>query len=139
MMRPSKINGGSPGSHPYADRPNWQPATTIEDYFRNCREGLEEFSQRRAAKLVGENRSALWRYTWMAKLPEELFTRLVRKPGRRPSTKTLADVARAMAGKNTAEVECCPHCGGLLRVRELPADVKAIVNQWIDEQEAKAD
>jgi integrase len=41
---------GSPGSHPHSDRPNWQPATTIDDYLRNCREGLEEYPDRRAAK-----------------------------------------------------------------------------------------
>jgi|SRR6266850_6643396 hypothetical protein len=126
---------GSPGSHPHADRPNWQPATTIDEYLRNCREGLEEYSHRRATKLLGMTRMATWRAVWVAKLPEELVNRLLRKPGRKPSMKTLADVARAMIGRNTAEVECCPHCGGLLRVRELPADVRAIVNEWIDEQD----
>ncbi len=50
---------GSPGSHPYADRRNWQPAETIEDYFHNVEEGLEENSDRCAAKLIGESRPAL--------------------------------------------------------------------------------
>jgi hypothetical protein len=93
-----------PGSHPHADRPNWQPAT-LSKAFRNFQEGLEKFSQRRTAKLLGENRSALGRYRWIAKLPEKLFTRLMRKPGRPASTKMLADISRAMAGKDTAEGE----------------------------------
>ena len=38
---------------------NWQPATTAEDYLRNCREGLEEWSERRFAKLSGIPREGL--------------------------------------------------------------------------------
>jgi hypothetical protein len=77
----------------------------IEGFSAISQEGLEKFSQRRTAKLLGENRSALWRYRWMAKLPEKLFTRLMRKPGNPASTKMLADISRAMAGKDTAEGE----------------------------------
>ncbi len=38
-----------------------------------------------------------------------------------------------MAGKEIAEVEYRPRCGGFLRVRQLSVDVMAIVNQRIDE------
>jgi hypothetical protein len=43
---------GSRGSHPHSDRPNWRPAETYDEYVSNCQEGLEEWSERRAAKLL---------------------------------------------------------------------------------------
>ena len=66
----------SPGSHPHSDRPNWEPAETANDYLRNCREGLEAYSDRRMAKLLGWSRAHLWRAKLMAEIPEDLFERL---------------------------------------------------------------
>ena len=37
----ASAQGGSPGSHPHSDRPNWRPAETVEEYLNNVREGLE--------------------------------------------------------------------------------------------------
>ena len=45
---------------------NWQPAETIEDYLRNCREGSEEYSERRAAQLLGWPRMKVYRAKLMA-------------------------------------------------------------------------
>ena len=39
--------------------PNWQPAATINDYYRNCREGLEEYSERRAAELLASTEQTI--------------------------------------------------------------------------------
>jgi hypothetical protein len=60
---------GSQGSHGR----NWSPAETFGDYVRNCREGLEPWSERRAAKLLGISRAELWRWKLTAELPEDLF------------------------------------------------------------------
>ncbi len=124
---------GSPGSHPYADRRNWQPAETIEDYFRDVEEGLEEYSDRRAAKLMGESRAWLWRAKLMASLPEDLFERLLNETDHVPSAKELANIARALQGKgDSADVESCPHCGGVLRVRGRWRESTAkVVNDWL--------
>jgi hypothetical protein len=46
--------------------------------------------------------------------------------------------SRAMADREIAELECCLHCGGSLRVRQLSADVMAIVNQRIDEPQPES-
>jgi hypothetical protein len=107
---------GSPGSHSH-DLPNWQPATTLDDYVRNCQEGLEEYSDRRMARMLGVSRIELYRYKLIAELPEELFERLL-KAGLR-SVKAIAQVALALKRNNPRahEDECCPHCGGLLRRR----------------------
>ena len=50
---------GSPGSHPHSDRPNWRPAETADEYLRNCREGLEQYSDRKFARLTGMSRIGL--------------------------------------------------------------------------------
>jgi hypothetical protein len=62
---------GSPGSHSHSDRPNWRPAENADNYLRNCQEGLEEYSERRLAKLMGIPRAQLWRWKLMADIPEE--------------------------------------------------------------------
>jgi len=125
---------GSPGSHPHADRPNWRPAETFDEYMANCREGLEEYSERRAAKLMGVSRTALWRTRLMAEIPEELADRLLAAG---LSTKAMAQVALAVkrGGNGVAEVECCPNCGHMLRGRALVSDkAREIVNAWLAEQ-----
>ena len=127
---------GSPGSHPHSDRPNWQPADSAEEYMRNCREGLEEYSERRMAKLLGMSRMHLWRAKLMAQIPDELFERLLAKADHVPSTKELANVARAISGQGPShDVESCPHCGEVLRVRgRWRQSTAAIVNEWLSEQ-----
>ncbi len=123
---------GSPGSHPHSDRPNWQPAETFDDYLQNCREGLETYSERRAAKLLGVSRMVLYRAKWMAQIPEELFEHLLAN-SQPPSTTEFANIGRAISGEGpSADVECCPHCGEIIRVRpRVRASVAKVVNDWL--------
>lgn len=128
--------GGSPGSHPHADRPNWKLADNIGDYFANCREGIEEYSDRRAAKILGVPRIELWRWKMMAQLPKDLFERLLKDGRGEISTKALAGVAYLLAGADSAaESERCWCCGAVQRVRHHvnPALAK-IVADWLIEQ-----
>jgi hypothetical protein len=122
----------SPGSHPHSDRPNWRPAETIDGYLENCREGLEEYSERRAAKLFGISRVELWRWKLLAAIPEDLFDRLLELDPK-PSTKSLALIAQALiGGKASPDTECCPHCGGILRLRRRVSPKAAkVVNDWL--------
>jgi len=69
---------GSPGSHPNADQPNWRPASTSGDYTRNREEGMESYSERHVAKLLGISRAELWHWKLMADLPEDLFEALMK-------------------------------------------------------------
>ena len=126
----------SPGNHPHSNRPNWDPAETADDYLRNCREGLEAYSDRRMAKLLGWSRAHLWRAKLMAEIPEELFERLLANAGHMPSNKELANVARALSGEGLShDAERCPHCGELLRNRRRwRATTAKIVNDWLREQ-----
>jgi hypothetical protein len=135
-MAMTKRSECSPGSHPHADRPNWQAAETIEDYVRNVREGLEKWSDRKAAKLFGVSRTKLWRWSMLAEIPEDLFERLVTVP--MASTKALAQVGPYFRGgvNNVAEVERCPCCGHVLRVRaRVSKRFAPIVLDWIREQD----
>jgi hypothetical protein len=104
---------------------NWQPATTIDDYLRNCREGLEEYSDRRAAKLFGWSRIRLYRAKLMAEIPAALFEALLEAD---INGRELAAIGRVFATGDfaAAEVERCPHCGHPLRAR-LPVSRKAAV------------
>jgi hypothetical protein len=113
--------------------PNWQPSTTIDDYLHNCREGLEEYLEGRAAKLFGLPSIELQRWKLMAELPEGLFERLFAHGVR--STKALSNVALAFGrGQNGAEVERCPHCGEVLRTRwQVGNVVRAAIKAWLDE------
>lgn len=86
-----------PGSHPHSDRPNWQPAETVDEYLANVREGLEPYSQRRLAKLLGVPRIELYRWTQMAAIPDELFERLM-EDAANLSTKRLAQIGQALKG-----------------------------------------
>ena len=124
----------SPGSHPHADRPNWQPAETAEEYLSNVREGLEEMSERRLAKLLGWSRGQIWRAKQMAAIPDDLFNLLMASGCR--STKALAAVGQAMkGGSQSPDVERCPHCGEVVRVRgRWTESTRKIVNDWLREQ-----
>lgn len=130
----TKIDTCSPGSHPHSDRPNWHAAETIEEYVENCREGLEQYSDRRAAKLLGWSRTELWRAKLISTIPDGLFEFILEQGRPAPSVKALAQVALALqrGGNNIAEVERCPHCGGVLRIRGLVSNkLTGIVNQWL--------
>jgi hypothetical protein len=97
--------------------------------------GLEEFSQRRMAKLIGISRIQLQRSILIAEIPEELFEQLLALKVRL-STKMLAAVGQAFRrGRKTTYAEHCPRCGHLLRVREdFPAEITDAINQWLAEQ-----
>lgn len=86
----------SPGSHPHSNRPNWEPAETANDYLRNCRDGLEAYSDRRMAKLLGWSRAHLWRAKLMAEIPEDLFDRSVARD--RPMTRSAAHTVARFCG-----------------------------------------
>jgi len=132
------IAPGSPGNHPHADRPNWQPGDAADDYFERVKAGLDPFSQRRAAKALGVSRSSLRRWMSAATIPEDLFERLLAT--HKTSTKELAAVGDALAaGQLSESIERCPHCSGMLRIRASvrPSTLK-VVNDWLREREAAA-
>jgi hypothetical protein len=103
--------------------------------LRNCREGLEEKSDRRAAKLMGVSRMWVYRAKLMSELPRDLFERLLAMD-KVPSTKQFASIALALRrGEKTNYAERCPHCGELLRVRQdFGAGITAVVNEWLAER-----
>lgn len=123
----------SPGSHPHSDRPNWQPAESVDEYMANCREGLETYSERRFCKLVGWSRAQSWRAKMLATIPEELFEMLV--TGRKTSTRELAIVGSLFVGDGHTrgvEVDRCPHCQGVLRVRTgISKDTNRVIDAWL--------
>lgn len=116
--------GGSPGSHPHADRRNWQPATTYEEYARNVREGLEPLSERRLAKLGGFSRMSLYRVKLAAELPKAVIEALDAVGVH--STRALAQIALALKRDTplAKDVERCPHCGAVLRRRPYVVNSK---------------
>jgi hypothetical protein len=131
----------SPGSHPHADQPNWQPADTVQAYIDNCREGLENYSERRLAKLLGVSRTWLWRAKMVAEIPNDLLEFILEHAPNENisiSSKALAQVGAAFyrGGNGVAEVERCPHCGEVLRVRTLVSDKMVdLVNRWLAKQQ----
>jgi hypothetical protein len=123
---------GSPGSHPHIDRPNWQPAENLSDYLRNCEAGLEVYSDRHLANLMGISRAHVWRMRLVANLPDDLFDLLLKlRPV--PTISELASISRALSGQSLSHgAEYCPHCGGLLRIRRRWRDSAArVVNDWL--------
>jgi hypothetical protein len=131
----------SPGSHPHSDQPNWRPAETIDEYLRNCRGGLEKYSERHAAKLMGVSRIALWRWKRIGELPSGLLEHILQKGGlKEVSVKALAQVSVALRRGNLADMECCPRCGHVLRRRaRVSDDLVSIVNEWIAEPQPLPD
>jgi len=126
---------GSQGSHPHADQPNWRPATDIAGYLQNCTEGLEVYSGRKAAKLLGWSRIMHYRVMQAQLIPDDLFELLVTMRPRIPSWKEMAAIGGLFEGKTAPhEKVCCPHCGGLLRLRPgISAPVLKVVEGWFEE------
>jgi hypothetical protein len=133
MTRRAHERGCPPGSHPHADQPNWRPAESLDDDLQNCREGLEVYSDRRAARLLGISRVELWRWKLIAEIPGPLFERLLNGK-HRPTTKALAEAALALRNDGSAlacDVEHCPNCGHVLRVRRrLASGMAEVVRDW---------
>ena len=107
---------GSPGSHPHSDQANWRPAVSVGDYLRNCDDGLEAYSERRVATLLGWSRAKLYRVKQAGRIPELLFERLIAQDAI-PSWKQLSEIGRALYGEGEPDVERCPHCGDVIRER----------------------
>lgn len=123
MTRPTRPPGSD---NPHADQRNWRPAETLADYLRNCREGLEQYSDTRAAKIMGWPRVQVWRARMMAEVPEAIFEELMEAGV--TSTKALAQVGQSMVtGSRGVEIERCPHCSGVLRSRSLVSRKAAAV------------
>jgi len=121
---------GSPGSHPHSHRRNWQPATTIDEYVQNCREGLEKYSDRRAANLLGWTRINGYRAKLMSKLPRTLFECPLAAGVL--GTKELAEIAlAAKKDSSRAAIERCPHCGEVLRVRGISKRARNAIRAWL--------
>lgn len=118
-------DAGSQGGHGR----NWAPAKTIDGYLRNCREGIEEWSDRRAAKLLGRSRTWLFRCRLLAELPAPLFESLLVAGVR---TRGLATIALALRrGCQTPEIERCRNCGAAVRICGISLQHLSIVNDWI--------
>jgi hypothetical protein len=119
---------------PRGATPNWRPAETLEDYLRNCREGLETYSDRKAARVLGWPRIELYRAKLMSKLPKPLFERLLAAGIN--SSKALANVALAFnRGGNFVDwADRCPHCGEVLRVRwAVSREARDVIRAWLAE------
>jgi len=68
----------------------------------------------------------------MAEIPEDLFDRLLEAGVH--SDRALANVGQALQRGNTADVERCPHCGGVVRVRQAVDErARDVVNAWLSE------
>jgi hypothetical protein len=122
----------SPGSHPHTDRPNWRPGETLDEYMRNRHEGLETFSKRRVAKLIGWTRVDIWRATLTADIPEDSFELLVLASDP-PSPRELANVALTLRDNHeSTDIERCPHCRTVLRVRgRLRKTTREVLQRWL--------
>ena len=97
----------SPVIYIYSNQPNWRPADLVEEYIRNCDEGLEERSKRRLAKLFGMSPIELWRWEQISELPDDLFEALIAgRHARRQSSKSLAAVALALRRRSTVLPQC---------------------------------
>lgn len=131
MTSPSPEHG-SPGNVLLR---NWQPADNIKDYLRNCREGLEDYSDERAVRLLGWSRMKLWRVRKARQLPDELFELLIGQD-KIPSWRELAAIAGTLyQGDPACDTERCPHCGEVLRRRRRFSQAAArIVSGWLDQK-----
>ncbi len=133
--RGTMTEDGSPGSHPHADRPNWQPGDDDAEELQHqklvdaLRSGLA--TDRELAKLAGVSRKQIWHSKLWAAIPDGLFERLV---AARVGKRAAAVIGRIYAGRSIAkrEEECCPNGGHVLRVRNKSV-LRAldIMDAWI--------
>ena len=67
---------------------------------------------------------------------DDLILEAPAPPDHTPSTKELAAVGRALSGRRAAhDVERCPHCGEVIRVRgKWRPSTADIVNEWLRER-----
>jgi hypothetical protein len=128
-------DSGSPGSHPHSNRPNWQPGDDDADDLLGQkiadarRDGK---SERHIAKLLGIPRMVVWRGKIFREIPPELFERLITA---RPTigSKAILYIGRLCRGERPSpEMESCPHCGYVLRVRDKSV-LRAldVMEQWL--------
>jgi len=134
---PPAAGDGSPGSHPHNDRPNWQPGDNDADELlrQKIMDALRDGKgERQIAKLLGVSRMMFWRGRAMAAIPKGLYERL---SAAGVGIKAKIYLGRLFSGdedKLAPEAEYCPHCGGLLRVRNKDIlHALDILQQWIDE------
>jgi hypothetical protein len=108
--------------------------------MRNVAEGLERYSDRRAAQLIGWSRTQLWRARMMANIPDDLFELLLSEArtlakltSKFTSTKELAAIGHALhRGHVDQHHERCWHCGATLRVRaSVRPEMLEVVNDWL--------
>jgi hypothetical protein len=142
------LGNGSPGSHPHSDRPNWQPGDDDAADLLNqkIRDAINQGkSERQIAKLLGLTRTEIWRWKLMAAIPKPLLDRLMKAGSGRgrsfslgTSTKALAAIGRALKDGELrrGEVERCPHCGEVIRVRpDISKATAKIVADYLAESE----
>jgi hypothetical protein len=106
----------SPGEHPHSDRRNF----TAGDYLQMCLDGEAVFSESEYARLAGVSRAEIWRWKFLARVPEEMFEQALKAMAadNRPwSTTRLVDELKRRTGMARLYVETCPHCGGVVRQR----------------------
>jgi hypothetical protein len=126
---------GSPGSHPHSDRPNWQPGDDDADEL--IRQKIEDAlrdgkGERHIAKLLGVSRMAFWRGRLLNAIPSGLLERLL---AARVGLKAMLYISRLGCDPDNIpadEVERCPHCGHVLRVRNKSI-LRAldVMQQWV--------
>lgn len=95
---------------------------------------MEKPSIDRLVKLLDINRTHAWRARQLQHIPNGLFDRLLK--GGVYGLKQLAQVGIALQrdGNQPAEIERCPHCGEVVRVRWLVGTkARKIISQWIDD------
>jgi hypothetical protein len=100
--------------------------------MRNCHEGLETFSQRRVAKLIAWTRVDIWRAMLITDIPQELFELLLASDDP-PSPRELANVALTLRDNHeSTDIERCPHCRTVLRVRgRLRKTTREVLQRWL--------
>jgi hypothetical protein len=134
-----ETNDRLPGEPPLR---NWRPATTFDEYVQNCRDGLEEYSDRRAAKLLDWPRIQVYRAELISQIPRPVFNALVE--GDVCGIKELAAIGLAFQSGDfrAHHIESCPHCGHPLRMRQhisRRALVIIVQNLATDEPPPQAD
>jgi hypothetical protein len=131
----SQNDTGSPGSHPHSDRPNWRPGDDDADELltQKIRDALRSgvASEREIARLTGLSRKQIWQFKLWAAIPAGLWDRLVAAQVGKRGAAVIGRIYRGRPVKRP-EIECCPNCGQVLRVRNKSV-LRAfdIMDAWI--------